>query len=123
MNERLKDLAKKEEGLREQLAQVQEEKMKERKNALTRIVADFKAELEGLELTPGDAAELLGFPLNREQAVQGKSSGAGSKKPAATVTHRNDSGEGTWAGKGRKPGWLTTALENGRTLDEFLVSS
>lgn len=123
MNDRLVQLAKEEEELRERIAKIQEERAKERNNALTRIVENFKAELKGHGLTLEDAAELLGFSLSREQAAQGKSSGAGSKKPAATVTHRNDSGEGTWAGKGRKPAWLTTALENGRTLDEFLVSS
>lgn len=27
----------------------------------------------------------------------------------------------TWAGKGRKPGWLVQALAQGRSLDEFRI--
>ncbi|MDP9882406.1 DNA-binding protein H-NS [Variovorax boronicumulans] len=122
-NERLDELDKKEERLKKQIAEVQEEKVAEREKTLTEIVEKFKAQLEVNALELQDAAELLGFALNREQPAQGKSSGAGSKKPTAKVTHRNDRGEGTWAGKGRKPNWLTTALDNGRSLDEFLVSS
>jgi DNA-binding protein H-NS len=27
----------------------------------------------------------------------------------------------TWSGRGRQPGWIKEALENGRSLDEFLL--
>lgn len=122
-NDRLVQLAKEEAELRERIAKIQKEQAKERENDLARIVESFKAELDGHGLTLGDAAELLGFPSSQDHAARGKLSGAGLKKPAAKVTHRNDRGEGTWAGKGRKPDWLTAALKSGRTLEEFAVPS
>ena len=122
-NDRLEQLAKEEEELRERIAKIQEERAKEREKDLTRIVATFKAELTAHGLTPADVLELLGLPLNQDRAVRGKLSGPGSKKPTAKVTHRNDRGEGTWGGKGRQPKWLADALTNGRKLDEFAVSA
>lgn len=42
------------------------------------------------------------------------------KKKTAPALYRNpDDKSQTWAGKGRKPGWLVTALEAGKSLDDF----
>jgi DNA-binding protein H-NS len=38
----------------------------------------------------------------------------------AAVKYRGPNGQ-AWSGRGRKPGWLTQALKDGRTLGDFAV--
>ena len=40
------------------------------------------------------------------------------RKPA--VKYKDEEGN-TWGGRGKRPGWITEALEAGRNLEEFLV--
>ena len=45
----------------------------------------------------------------------------GTRKVAAK--YRDPATDQTWTGRGLKPRWLTSALEAGRSLDEFLVEA
>lgn len=50
-----------------------------------------------------------------------KSAKKKAKSPAAARYRNPSNPEQTWAGRGKRPKWLTEALENGHTLDEFLI--
>jgi DNA-binding protein H-NS len=43
-----------------------------------------------------------------------------SFKPASTVKYKDDAGN-TWSGRGPKPGWLRSALESNKSLEDFLA--
>lgn len=42
--------------------------------------------------------------------------------PARAPTHRSETGQ-EWAGRGKRPGWLSNALAGGRTLDSFRIGA
>ena len=77
----------------------------------------------GLSDEDGNAVndELLrGFEFGRA-AVEPKTeppAARGAGKPVAKYRHTDGS---TWTGRGLKPRWLVQALEDGKTLDEFLI--
>jgi DNA-binding protein H-NS len=43
-----------------------------------------------------------------------------SSKPASTVKYKDNAGN-AWSGRGPKPGWLRSALESGKSLEDFLA--
>jgi DNA-binding protein H-NS len=69
-------------------------------------------------------AEILRKELDR---LTGSSVANNGKKLSKTKRHRNTpkyrgpSGK-TWGGRGARPRWLSNALEEGRTLNEFLIA-
>ena len=71
-------------------------------------------------------AEDLERELNRLRGnAHGETNGAarslkGQRKKIAPK-YRGPNGD-TWSGRGIKPRWLTSALKEGKTLDEFLIS-
>jgi len=49
-------------------------------------------------------------------------SGVSIPKPPAVIRYQNpDNPSETWAGRGRKPKWLTAKLDAGRTMEDFAV--
>lgn len=91
------------------LAQAEEMREKEIGDA----IADIKEKVRLYGLT----AEDLGLARG---AAGGPGRGARGKAPAA-VKYRGPNGE-TWSGgRGRKPQWVTQALQQGRSLEEFAV--
>lgn len=65
-----------------------------------------------------------GFKLNDlfsggKQEKGGKASGGKSPAPAKYVNP--DDPQQTWSGFGRRPSWVRSALDAGRTLDELAV--
>lgn len=73
------------------------------------VIAEIKHKIAEYGLTAKD----LGFDAKR--AVTSKK--AGRKVP---VRYRDNNGN-TWAGRGKRPTWLTNALSNGATLEQFAV--
>lgn len=62
------------------------------------------------------AAREHGFNLDDLLSAQKKS---GKKNPPK---YRNpEDPRQTWSGRGRQPGWVKSALEEGRSLDEFAI--
>jgi DNA-binding protein H-NS len=43
-----------------------------------------------------------------------------TSKPASSVKYKDDAGN-VWSGRGPKPGWLRSALESGKSLEDFLA--
>ena len=67
--------------------------------------------------------------LRRDDRLPGsKADGDGTKperRKFATVSpkYRNpDQPSETWSGRGKRPRWLTAALTNGRTIEDFVIS-
>lgn len=52
------------------------------------------------------------------EPVRGKRASSGQKAP---IKYRDENGN-TWSGRGLKPKWLSSALDSGRKLEDFLVS-
>ena len=87
------------------LAQAEEMREKEIADA----IADIKEKMRLYGLT----AEDLGLGRAGARAPRGKA--------AAVIKYRGPNGE-TWSGgRGRKPQWVTQALQQGRKLEEFAV--
>ena len=57
----------------------------------------------------------------KEQKKRGPKPGMKRRKGVA-AKYRGPDGQ-TWAGRGLKPRWLTAALAEGRTIDEFAIAA
>lgn len=87
--------------------QKQAEEIKSREQAT--VIADIREKIEQYGLTADD----LGF---------GSGKAVASKKAARKVPVRyRDSAGNTWTGRGKRPGWLTQALANGKSVEDFLI--
>lgn len=51
---------------------------------------------------------------------RGRPVGSGSRKPVP-IRYQDQDGN-TWTGRGKQPNWLKAHLENGHSIDEFLVN-
>jgi DNA-binding protein H-NS len=84
--------------------------------ALCKLRDEIAAVLEGraeslrkeLDRLTGDSA------LNDRKAPK-------ARRFSGAPKYRGPDGK-TWAGRGARPRWLSNALEEGRTLDEFLIT-
>lgn len=87
--------------------QKQAEEIKAREQSA--VIADIREKIEQYGLT----AEDLGFGA---KAPAGKKT-ANRKVP---VRYRDNAGN-TWTGRGKRPGWLTQALAQGKSVEDFLI--
>lgn len=94
--------------LQEQIAALQKLAEQARQEEVAAVIAEIKAKMAEYSITVED----LGLaPRSR-----------GRKKGSTGVAkYRNPATGEQWSGKGRKPGWLVRALEQGRSLEEFRV--
>jgi DNA-binding protein H-NS len=91
------------------LAQAEELREKE--------IADAIADIKQKIALYGLSAEELGL-ASRGSSGPGR---ARAKSAPAAIKYRGPNGE-TWSGgRGRKPQWVTQALQEGRSLEEFAV--
>lgn len=97
--------------LKEQAEKLLAEAERMREKEIADAISDVKGKIRLYGLTAHD----LGLaPAGPARAGKGKAA------PAA-VKYRGPNGE-TWSGgRGRKPRWVTNALKDGRSLDEFAV--
>ncbi|WP_299822396.1 H-NS histone family protein [uncultured Jannaschia sp.] len=65
-------------------------------------------------------AHELGFSLSELVDGSGKS-GKKSKASQPAKFRHPENASLTWSGRGRQPGWIKEALENGTSLDTFLI--
>jgi DNA-binding protein H-NS len=99
--------------LKEQAEKLLAEAERMREQEIAEAIADIKRKIGLYGLTAAD----LGFA---------RSTGPVSSRPKAAkspVKYRGPNGE-TWSGgRGRKPQWVTQALQQGRNLEEFAVKN
>lgn len=86
------------------------------KEALAKIVSELKS----LNLDPSEVAKALGVSVagGKQKTVRG----AAVTKTAGVPKYRSSVDPTlTWTGKGRKPGWIQTFLDNGGKLEDWLI--
>jgi len=94
--------------IQNQIAALQKEAEEARKQEIASVIAEIKAKMAEYGITVDDLGS----------AARGR----GRKKAASGVAkYRNPATGEQWTGKGRKPGWLVQALEQGRSMDEFKI--
>jgi DNA-binding protein H-NS len=65
-----------------------------------------------------DTARKMGYSLAELTGLQ-----AARKRKAVAPKYANPADlTETWTGRGRKPRWVVAALDNGKTMDELLIS-
>lgn len=62
----------------------------------------------------------LAAPIAATAKAKGKSEQGGEKPPVPVKFRHPETGE-TWTGRGLKPKWLTQALDEGKSLEDFAI--
>jgi DNA-binding protein H-NS len=99
--------------LKQQAEKLLAEAERVREQEIADAIADVKKKIELYGLTAAD----LGFARN---------AGPGNSRAKSTkgiVKYRGPNGETWGGGRGRKPQWVTQALKEGRSLDDFAVKN
>jgi len=88
--------------------------------ALSKIIGELKA----LNLDPSELAKGLGLSLaDQKQKKTRAARGTAAPKERGTPKYRNPAdAQQTWTGKGRKPGWIQTYMDNnGGDIERLLI--
>lgn len=105
---------------------------RERESKVSEARAALLQEVEERAATLGlTAAQLVSGRSAKGAQADGTSQTRGSRDPKGKrkgaepppVVFRDPESGGTWAGKGRIPGWLKAAEEQGRNREEFRVGA
>lgn len=97
--------------LQEQIAKLQNEAQRVRKEELSSVIARLRADVKTYELTPQDL-----FGKVSSKAPKGKA--------GASATPKFSDGKGNhWVGRGPRPQWLRDALAAGKKLEEFVFGA
>ena len=108
-------------ALVKQIASLQAEAEKVRKQEIEGVVARIRDAIAHYQLSAAD----LGFGAKgparaaKAPAKRGRKPGK-AKKTSAAVKFRDEAGN-TWVGRGKRPQWLRDALAGGKQLADFAV--
>lgn len=94
--------------LQDQIKRLQAEAEEARKNEIPQIIQDIKAKIAAYGITAKD----LGFADSHSAEIVSK------EKP---LPKYRDSNGNEWSGRGRTPRWITSAIESGKSPDDFLI--
>ncbi|MBL8290039.1 MAG: H-NS histone family protein [Rubrivivax sp.] len=111
-----------------QIEGLQAEAEKQRRAEVADVIAKIRSAIVTYGLTAGD----LGFGGTRSAAAKGATRKKPGRKPGrprkvAAASGRKvapkfrDENGNTWAGRGKRPVWLRTALASGRKLEDFAI--
>jgi DNA-binding protein H-NS len=101
--------------------------------AIERKIKELQAEAAEIRRNQREGVERLRAviekyklgPAHLKMALSGmgdeRRAPARSKLKAAPKYRSPDNEASVWSGRGRKPAWLISALNDGRTIDEFLI--
>lgn len=104
-------MAKTFEDIQKQIEALQQEAAMLRDKEVSEVVIRIKVAIAHYGLTASD----LGFGKKASAGSRGKSG-----KLASNGTYSDGAGN-SWSGRGRRPGWLVSALSQGRKLSDFAV--
>jgi DNA-binding protein H-NS len=93
---------------------------------LSLVIAEAKTAIEGKREREKDEvrAEILAIAEDRGYSIEELFvfGGKTNKKNKVAPTHLDPSEPtNTWAGRGRKPKWLTKAIEEGQDINDFVI--
>jgi DNA-binding protein H-NS len=95
------------------------DELKELQNEVAVAIFNFEKKRKAETLAELEAlAHAKGFSLKE---LLNNSNGKSTKKSVAPKYADPANLENTWTGRGRKPKWLVTALENGCTAEDFAI--
>lgn len=116
IDEQLSNLSSEKLRIEEELKSLERQQAKE---ALNKIVGELKA----LNLDPNEIAKALGVSVAGNQQKKTRAArGTAAHKATGTPKYRSSIDPTlTWTGKGRKPGWIQTFLDNGGNVEEWLI--
>lgn len=105
--------------LSEKLESLDIEELKDLRKTVDRAIANYETRKRQEAISAVEqAAREYGFKLT-DLLGSGKA-GRGRKFDAGTAKYANpDNPEQTWSGRGRRPQWISEALESGRTLEDL----
>lgn len=110
--------------IQKQIATLQKQADEARKKEVAAAIADIRAKMDEFGLTTADLQKGAG----KSTAKTGRGKGAGKAAPRAARSasapqpkYKDPVSGSTWSGRGRKPGWIIAALEQNKSLDEFLI--
>lgn len=94
----------------------------ERKRA-EETISKIVGELKALNLAPEDIAKALGIRVAEpEQKKVRAARGTAAPKVKGVPKYRSSIDSSlTWTGKGRKPAWVVTYIDNGGELESLLI--
>ncbi|MFO1326124.1 MAG: H-NS histone family protein [Rubrivivax sp.] len=116
-------MAKTYDQIQRQIAQLQSEAEKLRRQEMGEVIARIRTAIEHYGITAADLG--LDGKAKAKRLVPAKrrpGRKAAPKSAAAAVMYRDDAGN-TWVGRGKRPQWLRDALAAGRTLADFKVAA
>ena len=94
------------------------EELKDLQDKVAIAIFDFEKRKKAETLAELKAlAESKGFSLDELMDVSKNN----KKKPVAAKYADPEHSERSWSGRGRKPKWLVTALESGRSIEDFTL--
>ena len=95
------------------------EELKDLRKTVDRAISSYETRKRQEAISAAEqAAREHGFKLT-DLLGNGKA-GRGRKSDAGTAKYANpDNPEQTWSGRGRRPQWISEALESGRTLEDL----
>jgi DNA-binding protein H-NS len=106
--------------IQKQIESLQREADKLKRKEVDDVVSKIKEAIAVYELTAADLG-LDGKAVSRRgTAAAGRGRPAARRKVASAVKFRDEAGN-TWGGRGPRPQWLRTALQAGKTLQDFAV--
>lgn len=94
------------------VSELKEREKAEAQEAMARILSEIKA----LNLDPAELAKSLGLAQVKKPQTPKAPSVAGEPKYRSSIDPKL-----TWTGKGRKPAWINTFLENGGDLSTWMI--
>jgi DNA-binding protein H-NS len=116
--------------LNEQLATLTAEKvqieaeLKEAERAVKQsALNDFLEKMKALGIDKSEIAESLGFAVSEPKKRKARAEkGAVEKKEKGAPKYRSSVDSTlTWTGKGRKPKWIQTYLDNGGDIEDWRI--
>jgi DNA-binding protein H-NS len=93
--------------LKQKIAELEKQAEDARKHEIAHAVADIKTKMAEYGITGAD----LGLSGKTRARIKG----------AAVPKYRDPASGATWTGKGRKPRWMSEALTEGKTMQDFLA--
>lgn len=93
-------------------AQLKEQEKAHAQEAMSRILNELKT----LNIDPTELAKSLGLVQAKKPQTPKAPPKAGAPKYRSYIDPNL-----TWTGKGRKPGWVVTYIENGGDLNDWLI--
>lgn len=100
-------------------AQLKDVVRKRAQESLAKIVGDLKA----LDLDPAEIARALGVRVAETSEKKARAArGSAVSKIKGIPRYRSPIDPTlTWTGKGRRPAWINTFIENGGDIEEWLI--